>query len=182
MKFGIKFVPKIANVIPGAVVKKSGNPGYKTSEPIIVGENADFTSVQSVNQNGFQVQHHDVDGKCFKAQTLAADTLIDHPIQILNFEELTYLTCSLDLGRDDLRSYCEGSYTDKFEEYEIFKQFFDRFKYVSAFGNSNIQYEKDWAKVIFPTGQESKPPAGTWDDASGTCSGVAGMNIRFITS
>ena len=67
MEFGIKFVPKIANVIPGAVVKKSGNPGYKTSEPIIVGENADFTSVQSVNQNGFQVQHHDVDGKCFKA-------------------------------------------------------------------------------------------------------------------
>ena len=92
------------------------------------------------------------------------------------------MTCSLDLTRDDLKSSCEGSFTDKFEEFEIFKQFYDKFKYVSAFGNSNIQYEKDWAKVIFPSGQESKPPAGTWDDTSGTCSGVAGLNIRFITS
>lgn len=78
MKFGIQFIPKLAQQINGAVFKKSGNPGYKTQYPIIVGENSDFTSVQKVNQNGFKVQHHDATGKCFKANALPDDEIIDH--------------------------------------------------------------------------------------------------------
>lgn len=91
--------------------------------------------------------------------------MFNHPHQIVNFEELTYLTCSIDLTLDELKSYCTGTNANnKFEDFEIFKQFYERFNYVSIFGNANIQYEKDWTKVIFET--PDKPPAGTWDDAT----------------
>lgn len=43
MKFGIEFVAKQFAQIPGAVVYKSGNPGYMTQLPIIIGENKDFS-------------------------------------------------------------------------------------------------------------------------------------------
>ena len=181
MKFGIEFKPRKLDSIPGGVVEKSGNPGYMTQYHIIVGENPDFTLPQKVNQNGFIIKQHDLAGKCFKAETLADGVLSNDPHQSINFEELTYLTCSIDLTLEDLKSYCEGTNADyKFEEYEIFKQFYTRFNYVSLFGDANILYEKDWSKVIFET--PIKPPTGTWNEATSTCTGVVGFNIRFITS
>lgn len=62
----------------------------------------------------------------------------------------------------------------------MFKQFYTKFNYVSIFGNSNIQFEKDWTKVIFEN--PGKPTSGTWNEATQTCSGVVGLNIRFIVS
>jgi hypothetical protein len=77
-----------------------------------------------------------------------------------------------------MQAYCEGA---AYKDNEIFKQLYDRFKYVSVFGNANIQNEQDWVKVIYESGSQ---PAkfGTWDAATKTCTGLVGLNIRFLTS
>jgi hypothetical protein len=78
----------------------------------------------------------------------------------------------------ELKSYCEGTYTFKYTELEIFKQFYDKFKYISKFGASSQYFTEDWIKVFFPT--EKK--AGFWNAKTKTCTGTIGLNVKIMTS
>jgi hypothetical protein len=93
---------------------------------------------------------------------------------------VTFVSCDIELNQQELQNYCTGAHTDKFQELEIFKQFYDKFRYVSIFGDARANYLKDFVKVIYV--KDESPTTGTWNDASKTCTGTVGFNIRILTS
>ena len=64
----------------------------------------------------------------------------------------------------------------------IFKQFDDRFKFVSQFGFSSPNNKKDWIKVIFPEAASLKRSDTNWDADKLTCTGPVGYNIKILYS
>ena len=117
--------------------------------------------------------HHTPSGECFKATT---DTEVNNPNQHLEYGEQTYIACSVGLNLAELQAYCEGTES---RDYEIFKQFYDRFNWISIFGQTSQYFKKDWVKVLFPD-QQTK--AGVWDEATRTCTGMVGLNVKIVTS
>lgn len=62
----------------------------------------------------------------------------------------------------------------------IFKQFDDRFKFLSQFGFSSPNNKKDWIKVIFPESSTLERSDSNWNADKLTCTGPVGYNIRIL--
>lgn len=115
--------------------------------------------------------HHTPSGECFKA----SENEINNPNQHLKYGEQTYIACSVGFNLAELQEYCEGTTQG---EYEIFKQFKDKFNWISIFGQTSQYFKKDWVEVFFP----DEPKAGVWDEETKTCTGMVGLNVKIITS
>lgn len=141
--------------------------------PLLVGQETDQTLEQKVDVNGFITYSSDLQGKCFKS----SGQLFDYPYQQLKFGEVLQLSCSLDLNLNQLKDYCQAGSADKISDYQLFKQFDDKFNYVAMLGNPSTLYTKDWVKVI------KKPLSDpSWDDQTNTCTIEVGYNVKILTS
>lgn len=85
------------------------------------------------------------------------------------------------MARADLNKYCTE--TSALDTLFAFKQLSDSFKFVSALGNANPLYMKDWMPVLKPDPETYAAKAENWDEDTSTCSGtITGWAIKFITS
>lgn len=119
--------------------------------------------------------YDDSKGECYQA---TEGTEVNYPNQNLIFGQQTYIACSIGFTLAELQAYCEGTHTFKQTDLEIFKQFYDKFNYVSKFGKASQYLKDDWIKVFYP--DDSK--AGIWNSDTKTCTGVVGLNLNILTS
>lgn len=100
-EFHLKFLAKDSAQAAGApnyqVVHKSGNPGYVTGKPLLVGMNKDFSQPQRVEEGGFRIASTDASGDCLTnidEQGLGANRFYDHAGTVLVYGETAYLSCN----------------------------------------------------------------------------------------
>ena len=160
--------------VPNVVTNRSGNPGYFSNYPLLVSSVLSASEPAVVNQNGFIAYDHDDVGKCYDGD---GSKSFNYHNRILRFGQTESLTCSNSFKLAELEAYCKSSdWTKKL----IFKQFDDKFKFVSRLGNPSLNHMKDWLEVTkkgFPTST-----VGTWDPTTNTCEMVTGYNIVINTS
>lgn len=168
---------------PSREFYRSGNPGYQTDMPLIVDQEAVATKPHKVAEGGFRLYQHDQKGDCFDDPGSAA--IYDYPSQILKFEQLTLLTCKRTLTDVELKAYCEGSGStglnrDSYQKLKIFKQL-EGLQYVAQFGAADRLRRQDWLKVVrAKTGSAAGKKA--WTDATRTCRGIVGYDVKFLYS
>lgn len=78
-----------------------------------------------------------------------------------------------------MESFCASATARK--ELEIFSQFEERFKWVAAFGNPNVNFVDDWIATIFEASSDVAK-AGTVDADRQSCRLVSAYEVEFLTS
>ena len=183
-KFGIEFVvaressngfiTTLEGVADTGVMTRSGNPGYQSNAPLIVAEGESGNDSKAVSVLGFFVKGPDNIGKCVGSGNSSG------PAQRLDFGKASSSACYVTFDTfADMESFCQSATARK--ELEIFNQFEERFKWVAAFGNPNVNFVDDWRATIFDeTSDTSK--AGTVDTDRQSCRLVSAYEIEILTS
>lgn len=99
-----------------------------------------------------------------------------HSIQ---FGQTSMFSCTNEMNLSELEAWCSSG---DLASLRIFKDFNDKFNYVSMLGNANPVYMKDWVKVIKPTAEELTANKDNWETTTNTCNGVTGYSIKVLTS
>jgi len=128
----------------GDVIYRSGNPGYKSNSIVFVSKghtSDDQTQGYELEFEGFQIRGADTNGECLQKNAVQGKG----PTQKLKFGSTTILTCKSaeKTSEQDFETYCNSQL-----DIELFDQIISRFKYLAIFGNPNVNYGKDWVKVI----------------------------------
>jgi len=111
--FSLKFLAKGADdgQADAEIVYRSGNPGYTTGKPYIIGENPNFTSAQKVEDGGFRIASTDHSGRCLRQSSLSAGEVYDHAGSVLVYGETAYLSCNRQFADvTALERYCKESF------------------------------------------------------------------------
>ena len=154
---------------------KSGNPGYQMNQPLIVARGEDSGSTKIVPVLGTFVKGPNDDGKCLEKEQTGGQA------QRLDFAKQQSTSCFVQFETyDEFKAFCES--VDERANKEIFAQFLDRFKFISIFGNPNLNLKDDWLGTIFDDAASILKTAGTANDSNQSCEMATALDIEIMTS
>lgn len=144
--------------------KRSGNPGYMPSLPVLFKLSSTSTSLSHIGLGG-----RGSSGQC---------PVVLNQTQTLNFTEISFLsdtilTCYLDLSLADLRQYCLQNYNPLSPIFALDKQWP---QYVAKFGNADVKNEEDF--IPFLVNRNGMNPQ--WVEENSTCTISNTMLYEFV--
>jgi tectonic-1/3 len=160
MSFGISFIENNSPdaLISGIVRKKSGNPGYIKSLPVIAGLTTSNLTKNAVMQSVNGIEFY-TGLSCNGSQ-----------IVTVNFGEDLVTACMIQMTLAELEYACELNEFAPLQEVEA------SVNVVGRFGNANFNNINDWVKI-----NTLSPPTPTWDPNTLTCQNIAsGLQYDMI--
>ncbi|CAG9318470.1 unnamed protein product [Blepharisma stoltei] len=150
-KFSIKFYTGTADL-----QIRSGNIGYISGKPLIIGYKNETNNTMNVYEGGFPLSGASTIGECVDTDLLTSDS------PIINFGHEMIYNCYLEMSYEDLKTYCTST-TDN-TELPIFSTH-SEITHIGKFGSIDYSNPDDWVEVS--TSSSSSTP--TFSETTGTC-------------
>ncbi|CDW73609.1 UNKNOWN [Stylonychia lemnae] len=164
-KYSVNFITAASNI---QVQSKSGNPGYKTGAPLLVGKVDTNSGGMQLYQNGFQLTGADKYGACFSApSTEITEISTDYGDPVVNFSQDLNYGCSVQKTYSELKSYC-SDLNSNIDGMQLFKnlEFIQKF---GEFGNANLYFTQDWKDIKVDVSYQKLGDQIAFYDINKTC-------------
>ena len=121
---------------------RSGNPGYRSFQPLLISKGTDENGSEQVEVNGTFLQAGDLSGACIAQTTM----LNNFQSERVDFDKFITMSCSVSFATlQDFKTYCESG---KAASLRIFAQLSQKAQKIGTFGNASTHNTRDWVSVI----------------------------------
>lgn len=158
----------------GEIFYRSGNPGYRNLEPLLVGTvNANNGIDASID--GFRMP---ISSSTCELTTDVTDDYTTDMDNSLRWNQNMTVSCYLQATANTEAAFQTLCNAPALADQAIFGQL-ENFKRIGRYGNANVNFPKDWVTVL---DQDLNYGTSTYDTTSQTCTLITEVDVQILTS